>query len=160
MTVALIRVDDRLVHGQVLMGWTQSLGVDHVLVADDPSAGDPLQKTLMGMAAPAGVRVSILTVADAAAHLVSGADGSARTLVLVRGPRELTQLRAAGVPFDFVNVGNVHTGPGRSKVTKEVHASEDELVLWRELADAGVRLEAQWVPGQSRTDLGKLVHKS
>lgn len=157
MTIALIRVDDRLVHGQVLMGWTQSLGVNHVLVADDKAAGDPLQKSLMSMAAPTGVHVSIMTVAEATSYLLGGSDASARTLVLVRGPFELRELRTGGVSFDFVNVGNVHTGPGRVRLTKEVYASEDELGVWRELAAAGIQLEAQWVPGQPKANLAKVV---
>lgn len=157
MTVALIRVDDRLVHGQVLIGWSQSLGIDHVLVADDKTAGDALQKSLMAMTAPAGLQVSVMTIEDAARFVADGSGGSSRVLVLVRGPLELVRLRDGGVTVETVNVGNVHTGPGRTKLTKEVHASDDELEAWRALARDGVRLEAQWLPGQSRTDLGKIV---
>jgi mannose/fructose/N-acetylgalactosamine-specific phosphotransferase system component IIB len=157
MTLELIRVDDRLIHGQVLVGWTRSLGVDHIVVADDKVGADPLQTTLMRMAAPTGVRVSILSIEQAAAALTGGTLDQDRVLVLVRGPAELSRLREAGVPFDRVNVGNVHSGPGRSKLTKEVHASPEELAVWRELARSGVRLSAQWLPDQARTDLAPIV---
>lgn len=157
MKIELIRVDDRLVHGQVVHGWTRALGVDHIVVADDKAAKDTLQISLMKMAAPAGVKVTVQAIEDAARTLIGGDASSSRALVLVRGPKELLQLRQSGVPFDTVNIGNVHTGPGRTKLTKEVYASDDELEVWRELADAGVHLEAQWLPGQSRSDLGKLV---
>lgn len=155
MKIDLVRVDDRLVHGQVVLGWTRALGIDHILVADDKSAQDSLQRSLMTMAAPSGVSISICGVEDAATELNGG--GNSHTLVLVRGPKELKALRDAGVPLDRVNVGNVHTGPGRIKLTKEVHATPDELEIWRELARAGIELEAQWLPGQSKTDIGKLV---
>ncbi|MGI5213454.1 PTS system mannose/fructose/N-acetylgalactosamine-transporter subunit IIB [Plantactinospora sp. CA-290183] len=157
MTVQLIRVDDRLIHGQVVVGWTRSLGVDHIVVADDKVGADPLQSTLMRMAAPTGVGVTIMPVEAAAAALTGGEFDRAKVLVIVRGPIELSRLRSAGLPFDTVNVGNVHTGPGRTKLTKEVYASPEELVVWRELAQAGVSLIAQWLPDQSRTDLGALV---
>ncbi|GHJ41914.1 PTS sugar transporter subunit IIB [Streptomyces sp. TS71-3] len=159
MTLELIRVDDRLIHGQVLVGWTRSLGVDHIMVADDKVGADPLQSTLMRMAAPTGVKVSILSIEKAAAALGGGEFDGDRVLALVRGPAELSQLRRAGVPFDRVNVGNVHSGPGRSKLTKEVYASAEELATWRELIQAGVQLFAQWLPDQARTDLGPIVQR-
>jgi mannose/fructose/N-acetylgalactosamine-specific phosphotransferase system component IIB len=157
VSIALIRVDDRLIHGQVAVGWTRSLGIDHILVADDKAGSDPLQSSLMKMAAPTGVAVTMLPVRDAADRIAAGDFAAGRVLVLVRGPMELAQLRSGGVPFDTVNVGNVHSGPGRTKLTKEVHASPEELEVWKELAAGGVRLEAQWLPDQSRTDLSALV---
>lgn len=155
MKVDLVRVDDRLVHGQVVLGWTRALGVSHILIADDKAATDSLQRSLMTMAAPSGVSISICSIAEAAAELNSGEN--THTLVLVRGPKELKALRDAGASFDKVNVGNVHTGPGRVKLTKEVHATQEELGIWRGLAEAGIALEAQWLPGQNKTDIGKLV---
>ena len=157
MTVQLIRVDDRLIHGQVVVGWSRSLGVDHIVVADDKVGSDPLQSSLMRMAVPTGVGVSIMPVEAAAAALIGGEFDRAKVLVLVRGPIELSRLRKAGLPFDTVNVGNVHSGPGRTKLTKEVYASPEELAVWQELAQAGVTLSAQWLPDQSRTDLGPVV---
>jgi mannose/fructose/N-acetylgalactosamine-specific phosphotransferase system component IIB len=157
--IVLIRVDDRLVHGQVVYGWTRALGVDLIVVADDKAAKDSFQITLMQMAAPAGVKVDVHSVEDAARLLTGQGDSSAHALVLVRGPEELLRLRQLGVPFDMANVGNVHTGPGRSKLTKGVYANDVELAAWRELAEDGVKLEAQWVPAESRTDLSKLVLK-
>jgi mannose/fructose/N-acetylgalactosamine-specific phosphotransferase system component IIB len=157
MSITLIRVDDRLIHGQVAVGWTRALSIDHILVADDKVGSDPLQSSLMKMAAPTGVSVTLSPVREAAARIVSGDFAEGRVLVLVRGPVELAQLRDGGVPFDSVNVGNVHTGPGRVKLTREVHASVEELAVWRDLANAGVRLEAQWLPNESRTDLSALV---
>jgi mannose/fructose/N-acetylgalactosamine-specific phosphotransferase system component IIB len=157
--IVLIRVDDRLVHGQVVYGWTRALGVDLILVADDKAAKDSFQINMMQMAAPAGVKVDVRSMEDAARELNATGGLAAHALVLVRGPEELLRLRQLGVAFDMVNVGNVHTGPGRRKLTKGVYASDAEVEAWRELAEAGVKLEAQWVPGESRTDMSKLVLK-
>ncbi|MFW6694792.1 PTS system mannose/fructose/N-acetylgalactosamine-transporter subunit IIB [Streptomyces sp. MAR4 CNX-425] len=155
MTVKLIRVDDRLIHGQVAVGWTRSLGVDHIVVADDKVAGDAMQKTLMKMAAPTGVGVTFTPVPDAPARVAELA-GQA-VLVLVRGPVELAAVRAAGLPMTSVNVGNVHSGPGRTKLTREVYASPEELEIWRGLAADGIELKAQWLPDQGVTDLRSVI---
>ncbi|SDU60964.1 PTS system mannose/fructose/N-acetylgalactosamine-transporter subunit IIB [Jiangella alkaliphila] len=156
MDIALIRVDDRLIHGQVVMGWTQALGIQQILVADDPTAANPTQKNLMLLAVPAGVRADILTIADSA-RIVEQSTSDVKTIVVVKGPAELKALYDAGLKMTEVNVGNVHTGPGRRRLTKEVHATDDEIAIWRELSAKGVHLEAQWLPGAARTDLGKLV---
>lgn len=160
MSIALIRVDDRLIHGQVIMGWTRSLGVEHIVAADDATAANPMQRSLLQMAVPAGLTAAIVGVDEAADALLAASGDARRTLVLVRDPLALLRLHERGVPFDHVNVGNVGSRPGRVRLTKEVHASEEELVAWRALVDAGVRLEAQWLPDQSRTDLAPVIASS
>ena len=157
MSIVLIRVDDRLIHGQVLMGWTRALDVNHALVADDQAAADPMQGPLMRMAAPTGLTVTILPVEDAAAALQDGRYEKDRIIVIVRGPETLVRLHTAGLRFTKVNVGNVRSGEGRTRLTKEVHASESDLEHWRYLDDAGVALLAQWLPDQKRTDLNRLL---
>lgn len=159
MTLELVRVDDRLIHGQVLMGWTRALSVDHAVVADDAAATDPMQSSLMKMAAPTGLKVSVLSVDDAAEQLTGDAFASDRVIVIVRGSETLVRLYEAGVDLGKVNIGNVRSGEERTRLTKEVHASSEELEQWRKLDEAGVRLEAQWLPNQKKTDLNKLLRK-
>ena len=157
MSIVLIRVDDRLIHGQVLMGWTRALDVNHALVADDQAAADPMQGPLMRMAAPTGLTVTILAVDEAAEALQGHNYDRDRMIVIVRGPETLVRLHTAGLEFSKVNVGNVRSGEGRSRLTKEVHASEAELEHWRYLDNAGVALIAQWLPDQKRTNLNPRV---
>lgn len=159
MRISLIRVDDRLIHGQVAVGWTQALGIQQILVADDTVAADETQKQLVLMATPAGVVSDALSIEDSAAVVVAS-DSEVPTLVLVRGPQELAALHKAGLPMETVNIGNVHTAPGRRRLTKEVHATDEEIGIWRALAAAGVTLQAQWLPGSPVTDLGRVVAAS
>ena len=158
MDISLIRVDDRLIHGQVVFGWTQTLGIQQILVADDATAANPTQRDLLLLAVPPGVVGDVLSIEDSAAA-IAASSSRVPTLVLVKGPRELLALKDAGVPMSEVNVGNVHTGAGRRRLTKEVHATDDEIAIWRELAAQGVRLEALWMPGQTRTDLGRVLEQ-
>ncbi|WP_166996408.1 PTS system mannose/fructose/N-acetylgalactosamine-transporter subunit IIB [Paramicrobacterium fandaimingii] len=156
MRISLIRVDDRLIHGQVVMGWTQALGIEQILVADDEIAVDETQKQLLLMAVPTGVTADVLSIADSA-MIVDASDSDVPTLILVRGPAELAALHREGVSMPRVNVGNVHTGPDRKRLTKEVHATPEEIGIWRELAEAGVKLEARWLPSSPVTDLARLI---
>jgi mannose/fructose/N-acetylgalactosamine-specific phosphotransferase system component IIB len=157
MSIVLIRVDDRLIHGQVLLGWTRSLGVDHAIAADDKTAKDPMQTALMKMAAPTGLGISVLGVREAAERILAGAYDKSKVLLLVRGPQSLLALREAGLTFDAVNVGNVRSAPGRKKLTKEVFAGPEDIEAWKQLHEAGVSLTAQWLPDQSKRNLADLL---
>lgn len=159
MPIVFVRVDDRLIHGQVVVGWTRTVGATHIVVADDDAAGNATQKSLLKLAAPVGVKVSIFTVGDAAAALTGPKLGSDKVMVLVRDPQALLGLMQGGVRLSKVNIGNVRTAPGRERLTKEVAASPEEMVAWQELDKAGVVLEAVWLPGGAVTDFNNVVRQ-
>jgi mannose/fructose/N-acetylgalactosamine-specific phosphotransferase system component IIB len=155
--VVLVRVDDRLIHGQVVVGWTRTVGATRIVVADDEAAADAMRQMLLRMAAPPGVQVSILPVEEAARQLAAGAFAGERVMVIVRSPVALVRMRELGFLFDEVNVGNVAMGPGRVRLTKEVAATPDELEAWKELDRAGVALVARWLPGGAAGDFNRAV---
>lgn len=157
MKIVWVRVDDRLVHGQVVVGWSRTVGATHILVADDEAARDNTQKTLMRLAAPPGVKVTILPVAEAAAALVNNKFGRDNVMVLVRGPQPLLDLAKNGVKLTRVNVGNVRAAPGRERLTKEVAANQEELAAWQELDRLGITLEAVWLPGGAVTNFNNVI---
>lgn len=157
MKIVLVRVDDRLIHGQVVVGWTRTVGANHIVVANDEVARDSTQKALMRIAAPVGVKVSILPVAEAAAVLAGGRLGGDNVMVLVRDPQSLLGLLQGGVTLSKINIGNVRAAPGRERLTKEVAASLEEIEAWKALDRAGLVLEAIWLPGGAVTDFNKVV---
>ena len=91
MDLALLRIDDRLIHGQVVIGWIPHLKTQVVVVACDEAAADATQTMLMEMALPEGIALLVLSVEEAARRLVDGSDRR-RGLVLVPGPREALRL--------------------------------------------------------------------
>lgn len=159
MPIVLVRVDDRLIHGQVAVGWTRTVGATRIVVANDEVAKDATQKALLKLAAPVGVKVSILSVADAAALLAGPKVAKDRVMVLVRDPQSLLGLMDGGVELTKVNVGNVRMAPGRVRLTKEVAASPEELEAWKELDRRGVILEAVWLPGGAVTDFNNVLRQ-
>jgi len=155
--IVLVRVDDRLIHGQVVLGWVRMVGATRIVVADDAVAKDEMQKTLMRFAAPPGVETTIIPVDEAGAALAHDGFPGDTVMLLVRGPQELVRLMAAGVPLTEVNVGNVRAAAGRERLTKEVAADRDDLSAWQALDAAGVALEAVWIPGGNVTDFNRVV---
>jgi len=157
MSIVLIRVDDRLIHGQVAVGWTRFVGGTHIVVADDEVAKDNTQIMLLKMATPVGVKSTVLSVTEAARKLAGGKFAGDKVIVIVRGPQALLGLMEGGVPLGKVNVGNVRMQEGRRRLTKEVAASPEELQAWKKLDEAGVELEALWLPGGQATNLNEVI---
>lgn len=159
MAVVLVRVDQRLLHGQVVEGWLPFLKADSVVVADDFSASDPLVGLAMSAACPAKVKLTVQKVAEVAAALAAGNLPGARTLVLVASIAALNLLWKQGARAESVNVGNVPIGPGRKRVTPSVALSPEELAQLEEVAATGAQVEARSVPKEKGSDL-RAMHEA
>ena len=148
--VALVRVDNRLVHGQVLEAWLPALDAEGILVADDEAAGNVLARSAMALAIPPGIRFEVLRVAAAAELLRKGGKGpqAPRTLLLLRDVRDAVALHEAGVPIPVLNLGNVHFGAGRRQVSPSVFISPGELEALEALAAGGTAVEVRAVPSE------------
>ena len=157
MSIALLRVDDRLVHGQVVEGWLPSLKADLVVVVSDAAAGDPVQSALMKMALPPSVGLLVLAVADAPGALASPRAAARRALVLVPGPREALALIEGGVAVDRVNVGGLHFTIGKVQLGRALFLDEKDKAALRAIAARGVRLEGRPLPSDPEEDLAPML---
>lgn len=158
MQIALVRIDDRLVHGQVVLGWIPHVKAEIVVVASDAAAADDTLKALMQMALPEDVELSVLTLRAAAEAL--GKKGDARrALVLTAGPQEALKLLEAGAPLSEINVGGLHYTAGRVQLGKAIFLSEDDKEALRRIAGKGVRLEGRALPGDERLDIMEMIGK-
>ena len=148
--VALVRVDNRLVHGQVLEAWLPALDAHGILVADDEAAGNVLARSAMALAIPPGVSFQVLKLSAAAELLQPGGKGpqASRTLVLLREVRDAVALRGAGVPMPALNLGNVHFGAGRKQVSPSVFLGAGEIAALAQLAKEGTQVEVRAVPNE------------
>jgi mannose/fructose/N-acetylgalactosamine-specific phosphotransferase system component IIB len=153
-----MRIDDRLIHGQIVTAWITYSAAKAVVVADDAAAEDDVQKALLQMAAPAGVTLHILRLAEAAAHL---RDDTADTpvFVIVRGPRQANALLEQGVSADAINVGNVGMKKGKKQLLPYLWLDEAEAGAFRELDKKNARLDVRAVPTDRPQNAMDLIHK-
>ncbi len=150
MALVLVRIDDRLIHGQVVEGWLRVVQADRIVVASDDASADPLQVTLMGLAVPREVRVTVLSVADAASALLSDQWVRDRILLLLPSPKEARRLAEAGVSFDSVNLGGLHDAPGRKFITPSLALSEQDRSDLHALLDRKIFIETRILPNDER----------
>jgi len=145
VSLQLVRIDDRLIHGQVVAVWLRALGSKRIVIVDDATARDEFLREVLTLAAPHGVRVEVLEVVEAAVHLMELATTPEPVMVLARSPRTVLRLRRAGVPIDVVDLGGLGAGPGRKRLHKTISVSPAELAELRELEQLGTRVEIQIV---------------
>ena len=145
MSLRLVRIDDRLLHGQVVAVWLRALGAQRIVLVDDATARDDFLREVLTLAAPQGVPVEVHDVATGAARLIALAATSEPVIVLARTPRTVLELRHAGVPIEVVDLGGMGSGPGRRRLHKTISVSPDELRELRELEKMGTRVEIQIV---------------
>jgi mannose/fructose/N-acetylgalactosamine-specific phosphotransferase system component IIB len=156
--VALVRVDNRLVHGQVLEAWLPALDAHGIVVADDEAAGNVLARSAMALAIPPGVVFEVLRIQAASELLRPGGKGpqASRTLLLLRDVRDAVALHDGGVAIPQLNLGNVHFGAGRKQVSSSVFLDASELSALEKLAQAGTQVEARAVPSEKPVTLPEL----
>jgi len=158
--IALVRVDNRLVHGQVLVTWVPYLDARRLVVADDDVARSSLARAAMTLALPPGLEAVIEPLDRVDFRALSAASPAA--LVLVRDVAELERARAAGLTPELVrtlNLGNVHYTPGRRQITPSVFLSAEELAALESLAAAGFTVEARALPQDAAVALSEIERR-
>ncbi|WP_410644050.1 PTS sugar transporter subunit IIB [Amycolatopsis sp. lyj-346] len=155
MTGAHVRIDNRLIHGQVTVAWTRRLGVRRLVVCNDEVAADELQRMLLPQAAR-GLRTDVLSV-EATLAAEAGAD----VMIIVKHPADVFRLVEGGLRPEVVNVGNVAPRPGDSytMVTRSVAVTADEADAYRKLAAAGVPLVTQLLPQDKPAEFVPLLDR-
>jgi len=148
MPISLSRIDDRLIHGQGVVGWCQKLRPDRIVLANDDIAADPWQSRVYGSSVPREISVSILGIKGAAGKLaVDGEFHDENVVLLVSSPLDMDQIINAGANVDEVNVGGVHFSGGKVEMLPFVYVDRGDLMAMKSILDRGVTLLAQQVPG-------------
>lgn len=148
--ILLTRIDNRLVHGQVGVTWTTTLGANLLIVADDEVAKDPLQQQLMAVTAEtsgAGIRFFTL---EHTINIIHKAAPHQKIFIICRTPEEVKKLIDGGVPIREVNVGNMHFTKGKKQLSKKVYVDDKDLETLRYIMGKGAKVYIQDTPGDTK----------
>jgi len=145
MTLKLVRVDDRLIHGQVVAIWLKALGARRIVIVDDKTARDDFLREILELAAPRGVPVEVYDVEAGTERVRALVPDPEPVFVIMRSPVTALRLREAGVEFPLLNVGGIGAGPGRKPLYRNISASPEELDAMRRLESMGTRVELRIV---------------
>ncbi|MBY4797061.1 PTS sugar transporter subunit IIB [Collinsella sp. AGMB00827] len=150
------RIDDRLIHGQVMTAWLHAYGnVTHVLIVDDDVSTDPFMVQMFSLLVPPKISIEILSVADALAKFKAGLDKP--TMLLVKTPATIARLVEGGVEIDTLNIGGMGKTADRTKFFQNISASSEEREILKKLLQEGMHIEIQIVPAQKCVDVSSLL---
>ncbi|CQR46283.1 PTS system mannose-specific EIIAB component [Paraliobacillus sp. PM-2] len=150
--ILLTRIDNRLIHGQVGMTWTNTLGANLVVVANDEVAEDDVQQNLMDMVLPDTAQSRYFTI-EKTIRIIEKAAPRQKILLVVRTPQDALRLVEGGVPIKEINVGNIHFAEGKKQISPTVSLDEKDIETFKKLNELGVELEVRGIPNESGFDL-------
>lgn len=158
MPILLYRVDDRLIHGQVVVGWGSRLHPDRYVVVDDALADAEWEQELYVLGVPEGTDVEFATVEEARKSLEAWSDSELGTVILFRSLESVVRLSTAGgLRGREVNLGGIHHKPGRTRVLSYLYLDDADRNRLRTLEDREVRVTARDLPGSTRVGLGQIL---
>ncbi|MBN2357742.1 PTS sugar transporter subunit IIB [candidate division KSB1 bacterium] len=157
MPLVQVRIDDRLIHGQVVVGWRNELKPQRIMLCSDEVAGSDWQKTIYLSAVTNDIAASVLTLKETIRFLNSEKQSKERILLLVDKPKTIVDLVAAGVPIEKVNVGGMHFKPGKNQIAPFIFVDEEDVAYFRMLYDKGIKLEGRDVPTRSPVDIARVL---
>lgn len=148
--VKLVRVDHRLLHGQVVFIWTASIGVDCILIANDDVANDPIQKGILKLSQPTGVKLIFKSVKDSIEALNSGITDKYNLMIITSNVDDGYELASKVEQIRSLNLGNVKLRENTHNLSKLVHVTDEEEKKLKELAAAGIEVEIRAVPNDDK----------
>lgn len=158
MNIVLNRVDDRLIHGQILTSWVRKLQVRQILVIDDQLVTDPFMETVLTMSLPPDVELKIMDVSRGFGYILANQDGAGpNTILLVKSPATAMRLWELGYHPESLNIGGIAAGPNRRHLRRSVYASDEELDMFRRMDSGGTQVYIQVVYAENKINVKDII---
>lgn len=157
MGVKLVRIDDRLIHGQVATTWIKNYEIEQVLIINDKAANDPIQKSVVGLAAPPGVKVMIFGV-EQFINILKKSEIKKSTMLLFTTSTDVLKIVESGlVDIKEVNAGGMRFNDTRKRLTKAISVTPEEEQAFVKMMDKGIKINIQMVPKDTSVDFKTLI---
>jgi len=150
------RIDDRLIHGQVVEGWVNFLKATSIFVADDKVASNALQRSIMEISVPQGLRVFIGGVQDICGRIRSSVSETGCAILLFSNPVDVLRALKTGLICPLINVGGMHYIPGKRRLMDVLAVDDADMNALKEILSRGVKIEIQTVPTAKPLPLEKI----
>lgn len=152
-----VRIDDRLIHGQVAFAWTKHLDANCIIVANDFVVNDEFKKMTLNLAKPPGVKLLILSVEDSITFLNSTESEKYNMFVLIDNALDASQLANRVPSIQSITVGGMRMAPGKRMVSQAVALNEEDIEIFKKLVDSGVEVEVRQIPSEKKKMILSLV---
>jgi len=159
MKIALVRIDDRLIHGQVVTVWSKETKCQRIIVCNDDVANDEIRRTLLTQVAPPGVQSSVVGIEKAIRVINNPKYENDIVLLLFTNPTDVLRLVEAGIDIKTVNIGGMSFKEGKTQLTTAVSVNDQDIKAFTALNDKNIELEIRKVASDSKSFIMKLIEK-
>jgi mannose/fructose/N-acetylgalactosamine-specific phosphotransferase system component IIB len=159
MGIVLVRVDSRLVHGQILEAWIPYTRAEALIVVDDEVEKNLLKRSVMEMAVPSSIEIDFSSIKEAAQKYRDGGFTKKRLIVLFSSVGGAKAAFDEGFRFDCLNLGNMHFCEGKIQVSSNLCVGLDDTAEIEQLSNQGVSIDTRSVPGERKLDLKSIFKK-
>ncbi|WP_275554967.1 PTS mannose transporter subunit IIAB [Mixta sp. Marseille-Q2659] len=159
MKIGLVRIDDRLIHGQVATRWTKETNVSRIIVVSDEVAADNVRKTLLTQVAPPGVTAHVVDVDKMVRVWNNPKYARDRVMLLFTNPTDVVRIVEQGVEVKSVNIGGMAFRQGKTQVNNAVSVDEKDIEAFKKLNARGIELEVRKVSNDPRLKMMDLIAK-
>ncbi|KRM53223.1 PTS sugar transporter subunit IIB [Ligilactobacillus araffinosus] len=156
----LVRIDSRLLHGQVATAWTKSVRPDRIIVVSDNVSKDKLRKNMIIQAAPPGVRANVIPIKKMIEVSKDPRFGATKALVLFENPEDALKAIEGGVDIKTLNIGSMAHSEGKVAVNKVLSLDEKDVETYDKLNEMGIKFDVRKVPNDSPENMMDLVNKA
>lgn len=154
--IKLLRVDHRLLHGQVAFSWSSHIGCDCILIANDSILSDSLRLTTVKLAKPTGVKLVIKSIDDSIKAIKSGVTDKYKLFIVVESIRDAKKLIEA-VGIRYLNLGGTKPAEGKEKISKSMYVTAEEKQILKELVGNGISVDIQMIPSEKAIDVKNIL---
>ena len=158
--IAAVRIDTRLLHGQVATAWTKQVNPTRIIVVSDGVAGDTLRKTMITQAAPPGVPANVVPIKKMCEVFKDPRFGETRAFLLFESPEDLLACIEGGADIKDVNIGSMAHSVGKVVVNKVISMDQTDIDTIERLKSLGVKFEVRKVPSDSSENIDDLLKKA
>lgn len=156
MPIVLARVDERLVHGQIVTSWSKHLRINEIYIIDDEIAQDSFMKEVLKLSSPSGLDFTILSVDEASTTLVN-TPSDRRIMLLFKNVSTVLELVEKGYELESINLGNIGSSPNRRRISKNISLSTREEEATKKLVSLGIDVYLQMLYTDSKVDVSDLI---
>ena len=157
MPINVARIDDRLIHGQVITTWVKNYDIEQVLVINDKVAEDKVQQSVLTMSAPPDLKVLVFGVQQFI-EILKKTPIKKRTMLLFTNSIDVNALVEGGLSLEKVNVGGMRMQDGRHQLSRAVSVTPEEEQAFKNLIAKNIPVEVQMVPKDPIVDLKSLLN--
>ncbi len=157
--IKLLRVDHRLLHGQVAFSWTNTIGADAILIANNEVTTNELLKTTMRLAKPVGVKLVMKNVKDSISALNSGVTDKYKLFIIVGSVEDAYKIIKSSIEITELDLGGTKPREGTRQISKAINLTEDEIKQLKELTDEGIDVYVQMIPTDSKESFKNIMNR-